>query len=72
MEKEKKKYVKPLLRVAEWDFNEAVCDDGIMVISTCLNVRVTGNGGIDAIDNRGEYTTGDENSWSKWPSSNNY
>ena len=25
MEKEKRKYVKPKLVVAEWDFNEAVC-----------------------------------------------
>ena len=36
METKKRKYVKPKLTVAEWDFNEAVCQDGIMVVSNCI------------------------------------
>lgn len=42
MEKEKKKYVKPLLRVAEWDFNEAVCQDWVTQHSAgtiCIDVK---------------------------------
>lgn len=40
MEKEKKKYVKPQIKVTEWDFNEAVCDDGIMLLSKCAYSEV--------------------------------
>ena len=36
METKKKKYVKPKLTVAEWDFNEAVCQDNTMVLSVCI------------------------------------
>ena len=42
MEKEKKKYVKPLMRVAEWDFNEAVCTDQTLWRSYCLNIDNSG------------------------------
>ena len=38
MEKEKKKYVKPLMRVAEWDFNEAVCSDQTIWRSFCPHI----------------------------------
>ena len=67
METKKRKYVKPKLTVAEWDFNEAICEQQVTIYSNCLNVHIPENGGIDAIDNRGEYVAGDENSWNKWP-----
>lgn len=68
MEK-KKKYVKPEMRVAEWDFNEAVCND-VMVMSRCINVTLpTSGSGVQAIDIRGEYNEGSDLNWSKWPSS---
>ena len=71
MEK-KKKYVKPEMRVAEWDFNEAVCDQ-VVIMSNCLDVTVPGNGGVDAIDRRPDYgsSSGSGLNWSKWPSSSN-
>ena len=34
-EEKKKVYVKPAITVAEWDFDKAVCDDNIMLLSTC-------------------------------------
>lgn len=37
METKKKKYVKPKLTVAEWDFNEAICRDDIMLLSICMS-----------------------------------
>lgn len=33
MEKKKRKYVKPKLTVAEWDFNEAVCQNSVALLS---------------------------------------
>lgn len=67
----KKKYVKPEMRVAEWDFNEAVCDS-VMVMSKCINVTLPTDGsGVQAVDIRGDYTEGSDLNWSKWPSSNN-
>ena len=36
METKKRKYVKPKLTVAEWDFNEAVCQDNTMLLSKCV------------------------------------
>lgn len=33
MKSVKKKYMKPSIKVVEWDFNEAVCTDGIMTLS---------------------------------------
>ena len=35
MKSVKKKYMKPSIKVAEWDFNEAVCTDGIITLSIC-------------------------------------
>lgn len=35
METKKKKYVKPKLTVAEWDFNEAVCQQQTITNSYC-------------------------------------
>lgn len=71
MKEKKKVYVKPTITVAEWDFNEAVCDDNVMILSRCINVRVNGNGGVAAIETRGDYSEDSELNWSKWPSSNN-
>lgn len=39
METKKRKYVKPKLTVAEWDFNEAVCQDNTMLLSLCLKTE---------------------------------
>lgn len=36
METKKRKYVKPKLTVAEWDFNEAVCQSQTFCISECV------------------------------------
>ena len=66
----KREYVKPEIRVAEWDFNEAVCDN-VMVMSKCIDVTVPDGGGVTAIDKRPDYSTGSDLNWSKWPSSNN-
>lgn len=38
METKKRKYVKPKLTVAEWDFNEAVCDQQVAIYSYCPTI----------------------------------
>ena len=34
----KRKYIKPEMRVAEWDFNEAVCQT-VYICSNCIRVN---------------------------------
>lgn len=41
METKKRKYVKPKLTVAEWDFNEAVCQSQTFCISKCIQVEAS-------------------------------
>lgn len=43
METKKKKYVKPKLTVAEWDFNEAVCQSQTFCTSNCFTVTGSGD-----------------------------
>lgn len=50
----KKKYVKPEMRVAEWDFNEAVCDNSVMLLSTCNVTSEVGKSEIKINTFRGE------------------
>lgn len=60
-EKKKKVYVKPAITVAEWDFDKAVCDDNIMLLSTCNIHSETGRSDIKintfrgSIDNWNDY-----------------
>lgn len=42
MKKQKRTYLKPTLKVAEWDFNEAVCQSQVSMCSTkdmCIRIR---------------------------------
>ena len=59
----KRKYIKPEMRVAEWDFNEAVCDTILYNTSGCSNLIINGTGGASAMENRPQYTGGHLN-WS--------
>ena len=70
-EEKKKVYVKPTITVAEWDFNEDLCEMTYRA-SPCINMFVPSGTGIDAIDERGNYISGSdlEDSWHKWPSRN--
>ena len=62
-EKKKKVYVKPAITVAEWDFNEAVCDDNIMLLSNCNRLTIEGTRGASATENRNRYTGGSVDNW---------
>lgn len=42
-EEKKKVYVKPAITVAEWDFNEAMCQTTIYNCSNCIRVNEGGN-----------------------------
>lgn len=66
-EEKKKVYVKPTITVAEWDFNEAVCNDDIMLISNCQNLRLVtpGEDGVSVIENRSEWAEGNSLRWGK-------
>ena len=70
METKKRKYVKPKLTVAEWDFNEAVCQDAIAHCSKTMCIDVN-QGQWDAhytefVDEESSIT------WQNWrPSSSN-
>lgn len=43
MKEKKKVYVKPTITVAEWDFNETICQTAIYNCSNCIRVRESGN-----------------------------
>lgn len=66
MENEKKKYLKPLLKVAEWDFNEAVCQDFVSHTSKTICIDVP-QGQFDP-----HYTEiiTDETRWEDWRQTN--
>ena len=68
----KREYVKPEIRVADWDLSEDLCQLTYRA-SPCINVNVPNGGGIDAIDDRENYSPGSgaENNWQKWPSGGN-
>lgn len=66
METKKKKYVKPKLTVAEWDFNDAVCEGSVYVQSPCIKV-VGDRDGSTHIGHRGTWTD-DEIIWNNWTS----
>ena len=65
MENQKKTYLKPAIRVEEWDFNEAVCANQVAMCSTkdmCINIRIGRQ--VDHIENRPDFgTNGDISSW---------
>lgn len=66
MKEKKKVYVKPTITVAEWDFNEAVCDDWIMQLSDTRCIKVD-PGTYDA--HYSIETTDNPNQWQDWPPS---
>lgn len=61
---EKKKYVKPKLTVAEWDFNEAVCQSQVFCVSDCVRSTVGG------YDEDIHYMGRGESNWQKWETNN--
>lgn len=65
MENQKKTYLKPAIRVEEWDFNEAVCLNQAAMCSPqnmCINIRPGFQ--YDHIQNRPDFETGgDISSW---------
>lgn len=69
METKKKKYVKPKLTVAEWNFNEAVCEGSVYVQSPCITVIGDENGATH-IDHRGTWRDG-EITWNNWTDTTN-
>lgn len=58
MKSVKKKYMKPSIKVAEWDFNEAVCQTQTMCTSVSRCISITTAGTFDGIQTRGDYTGG--------------
>ena len=64
METKKKKYVKPKLTVAEWDFNEAVCTDQTMWRSYCPHIEGS-NGSQTRHDHI--YTNDGNIQWERFP-----
>lgn len=64
MKTKKRKYVKPKLTVAEWDFNEAVCEGSVYVQSPCIHV-IGDSAGETHIDHRGTWSA-DRITWNEW------
>lgn len=61
--KEKRKYTKPMVRVVQWDFNEAVCDT-IYKCTYCI--RIDGpEGSSTRVDARHTFNEGSI-SWTDW------
>lgn len=66
METKKRKYVKPKLTVAEWDFNEAVCQQqGIYNNSYCPIIDEP-----DASTSTARVQTFEDIDWNRFPSNN--
>lgn len=57
MKKQKRTYLKPTLKVAEWDFNEAVCQAPYTNSGTRC-ITVAGAGTRDLVDTRPDYNGG--------------
>lgn len=66
METKKRKYVKPKLTVAEWDFNEAVCEESVYVQSPCIHV-IDDTEGQNHLDHRRTWSA-DQIEWNSWNS----
>lgn len=59
----RKEYVKPSMRLVDWNFQNPVCDT-VCVQSPCIRV-IGEEGGATHIDHRGSWKDGEIN-WKDW------
>lgn len=69
MENQKKTYLKPAIRVEEWDFNEAVClNQAAMCSPRNMCIKIDNGESADFVKSRGDFEgSGDTSSWNKFP-----
>lgn len=64
MENQKKTYLKPAIRVEEWDFNEAICQNqAVMCSPRTMCITINNGTHLDNVENRN--FEGDASKWGR-------